>query len=223
MGFDNQNAARIVFDVETAPLPEAAEYLEPATAPANYKDPEKIAAYIAEANAVALSKCSLDVDLCRVVAIGYQIEGDPEPQAVLATGGAGWSEDGLIRAFWAVSAAHHLVGFNCLDFDLPVLLRRSLYLGVPTPLISLDKYRHPQVTDLMQEFCFNGKLRARSLAFYVKRFGIAVADPMTGADVAQAVAESRWRDVEAHVRADVEKTVRLAARLGYFRLALVAA
>jgi hypothetical protein len=74
MGYNNENAARYVFDIETAPLPEAVDYLEPAEPPANYKDPEKIAAYISSKNAENLDRCGLDVDLCRVVAIGLMNE-----------------------------------------------------------------------------------------------------------------------------------------------------
>jgi predicted PolB exonuclease-like 3'-5' exonuclease len=217
VGYNDENSGRIVFDIETAPLPEAADYIEPAEAPANYKDPVKIAAAIAEKNAENLAKCGLDVDLCRVVAIGYQIEGDEEPQAVVAVGGDGWSEDGLIRAFWALSAGKQLIGYNCLGFDLPVLLRRSLYLGVKAPRILIDRFKHPQVIDLMDELSYSGKLRLRGLSFYAKRFGLAVHDELTGADIAQAVTDGRWDDIAAHVRADVLKTALLAERLGHFR------
>ena len=215
MGLNNENAAKLVFDIETAPLPDAAEYLEPAEAPSNYKDPLKIAEYIAAKQAEQLEKCSLDVDLCRIVAIGWWREGDD----VRAESVRDDAEANLLTWFWLMVADHHLVGFNCLGFDLPVLLRRSLYLGVPAPTIQIDKFKHPQVTDLMDELSYGGKLRLRGLAFYCKRFGIDVPDPLTGAEVGQAVQEGRWADVEAHVKADVTKTARLAARLGKFRLA----
>ena len=35
-------------------------------------------------------------------------------------------------------------------------------------------------------------------------------------DIALAVAEERWKDVEAHVQADIEKTAALANKLGFF-------
>ena len=79
----------IVFDIETAPLPNAFDYLEPPdvdgiTAPANYKDPEKIAAYIAEAKAKKLdehansvqSGGALDWNIARIVALGWWAEGE---------------------------------------------------------------------------------------------------------------------------------------------------
>ncbi len=211
MGYNCDNAARVVFDIETAPLPDAGDYLEPVEAPGNYKDPAKIAAIIAEKQAEQLSKCALDVDLCRVVAIGAWREG-AEPWTMVDM-----NEADLLREWWALAADRHLVGFNCLALDLPVLLRRSLYLGVDEPYIQIEKYKHPQVTDLMQVLSYNGMLKFRGLSFYCKRFGIDVPDTMKGSDIGQAVTEGRWADIEAHVLADVRKTAMLAAKLGWFR------
>lgn len=213
MGLNNEGAARLVFDIETAPLPDAADYLEPAEAPANYKDPAKIAAAIAEKNAENLAKCGLDCDLCRIVAVGAQLEGS-DIETVTANDA---TEAQMLAWFWRLAAGRHLVGFNCLGFDLPVLLRRSLYLGITTPELQIDRFKHPQVTDLMQLLSFNGTVKFRGLAFYAKRFGFNVADALTGADVALAVTEGRWSEVEAHVKADIEKTALLASKLGYFR------
>lgn len=224
MGYNNSGARRLVFDVETAPLEDAASYLEPVEAPANYKNPEAIAAYQTKAHAEQLAKCALDVDLCRVVAIGWQAEGDDvfaltvtRPEVMECDGGL--PESLVLRMFWQRVADSHLVGFNCLGFDLPVLFRRSLYLGVPTPSIQIDRFKHPRVTDLMSLLSLDGRLRLRGLAFYCKRFGIEVNDPLKGAEVGQAVAEGRWDDVGAHVLADVKKTALLAEKMGLFMAA----
>lgn len=214
MGLNNENCRYMCFDIETAPLPEAIDYIEQAEAPANYKDPLKIAAYIEEKNAENLERCGLDVDLCRIVAIGWWREGDNKPRTVLE--GSATSEADMIRAFWTHAEDSHLVGFNCLGFDLPVLLRRSLYLGVKTPLLQIDRFKHPQVTDLIQLLSFNGLLKLRGLSFYAKRFGFDIEDGLSGADIAKAVEEGRWQDIETHVTADVHKTALLAAKLGYF-------
>lgn len=220
MGLNNEHSARLVFDIETAPIGDAAVYLEPAEAPANYKDPEKIKAYIAEKNAENLERCGLDVDLCRVVAIGYQSEVTDEPDAWLcATEG---DEREVLTRFWHAAADRMLVGFNCLAFDLPVLLRRSQYLGIDAPRMQIDKYKHPQITDLQMVLSFNGAIKMRGLAFYAKRFGIPCTDTLTGADIAQAVTEGRWDAIQTHVTADVSKTAALAAKLGYFRVAEMA-
>lgn len=212
MGYANENSRRLIFDIETAPIADAAEFLEPATAPDNYKDQSKIDAYIKAKNAENLERCGLDIDLCRMVALGLQLEGDDTVSAEVAKTEA--DERVLLAQFWLMARDRHLVGFNCLGFDLPVLLRRSLYLGIQTPFIQVDKYKHPQVTDLMRLLDFNGAIKSRSLAFYCKRFGIPDTDPLKGADIARAVAEGRWSDVLNHVTADVQKTAALAERLG---------
>jgi predicted PolB exonuclease-like 3'-5' exonuclease len=217
VGFNDTGAVRVVFDIETAPLAVAADYLEPVEAPANYKDPIKIAAAIAEKTAEQLSRCSLDVDLCRVVAIGYQFADTDAPTVLTAPDEA--QEVAALTQFWTAVGDRHLVGFNCLAFDLPVLLRRSLYLDVPAPRLQVDRFKHPSVTDVMQLLSFNGTLRLRGLSFYTKRFGFVVPpDTLTGADIPEAVATGRWTDVEQHVRADVLKTALLAERLGVFSL-----
>lgn len=215
MGLDSENAGRICFDIECCPLDDAAEYLEPATAPANYTKPDTIAAYVAKANAEALGRCSLDPDLCRIVAIGWQDEG--ATTCAMTTERIAESE--LLASFWQVFNAHHFVGYNCLAFDLPVLLRRSLYLGVKAPSIQLDRFRHPQVTDLMQVLSYNGALKFRGLSFYAKRMGLT-SDPdvLTGADIGQAVKDGNWAGIAQHVKADVQKTAALAGRLGLFHV-----
>lgn len=217
MGLNNEYAARVVFDIETAPLPEAVDYLEPVEAPSNYKDPIKIAEYVAAKQAENLQRCGLDVDLCRIVAIGWWRENQDEPQADVVKGNE-YDERSLLAAFWSqVENGSHLVGFNCIGFDLPVLQRRSLYLGVKMPAITVDRYRHPQVTDLQQILSYHGALKLRSLSFYARRFGLGIDDPHTGADIAGLVAEGQWAAVEHHVLSDIKKTALLAEKLGYFR------
>lgn len=204
---------RLVFDCETAPLSDAAKYLEDPEPPANYSKPETIAKWIAEKRAEQLERCSLDPDLCRVVAIGWQRECDKLPVSLCGT-----AESENIRAFWNHAEDCHLIGYNCLGFDLPVLMRRSLYLGIKVPDIAIDRFKHPQVTDLMQLLSFSGALKFRGLNFYCKRFGIEVPDEIDGSQIAAAVAAGEWSKVERHVTSDVEKTARLATRMGLFQV-----
>lgn len=84
----------LVFDLETVAREDAADFLEPPCAPANYKDPDKIAAFIADATAKRLDKCALDPDLNRIVAIGT-----PEGVVLAKTE---LEEIDALRYFWAV-------------------------------------------------------------------------------------------------------------------------
>jgi hypothetical protein len=215
------HAEHIVADIETGVISGAGEYVETITeAPKNYKDPDKIAEYLAKANSEQLTKAALDVDLCRVVAIGFWLNDGKGIRA--ATADSEQAEAMMLTAFWTAMRGpfglRTIVGHNILDFDLPALQRRSLYLGIQTPRISLDRYRHPNVVDTMQELSYNGKLRYRSLNFFCKRFGIQVDDPVVGSEIPALIAMKDWDAIKGHVRADVEKAKALAERIGIIDL-----
>jgi len=208
---DETGSDLLYFDIETAPMAGAADWIEPGEAPANYKDAEKIRAYIEAAQVKELEKAALDLDLCRVVAIGWAVN-DHQPISMVDT-----DERAMLESFWTFvrEPGRTLVGFNCLGFDLPVLVRRSQYLGIPVPYLNVAKHRHPGIIDLMQLLCFDGLVRARSQSFYCRRFGITAGsdDPVTGADIGRLVEAEAWTAIETHVIADVEKTRALYKRL----------
>ena len=226
MGLNNENAHVVgapwlAFDIETCPMPTCAEYLTDAIeAPSNYKDPAKIAAYIEEKRQKQIADAGLDLDLCEVVAIGWalpSVQGDDD--RIYAQTRETTSEADMLSGFWRFVQAvqresGNLVGFNCLSFDLPILLRRSLYLGVPVPKIPLDKYRHEGVIDVADVLTFNGRMTWRSLSFYARRFGIPHDDSVKGDQIAALVAAGEWEKVASHVRADVQTTAALAQRIG---------
>ena len=214
MGLNNENAQLLIFDIETAPLEDAEQYLEPAEAPAHYKNPETIERYLREKEAEQLARCALDLDLCRIVTIAVQAEDSQQTQVGTVEHG---SEAALLEWFWERALDRHLVGFNILGFDLPVLLRRSLYLGVSAPQVVLDKYRHPGITDLALMLSHNGQHKMRSLGFYCKRFGVTVEDAVSGADIPRLVQAGLWAEVIAHCRADVGKTVALGQAMRLIR------
>lgn len=209
--------AALIVDLETAPIEDAEQYLtEPVSAPSNYKDEAKIAAFIAEATQKQLGGCSLDPDLCRIVALGwcYSDRSEPVVHHCKDTEAERW----LLEEFWknAIGLNHQvrtLVTFNGHSFDLPVLARRSLYLGVRCPVLNIDRYRSPHI-DLKNVLSYNGLLKWHSLKFYAGRFGIPNDDLTTGDQIGQLVKDGKWDDVVAHCRADVLATKALASRLG---------
>lgn len=207
----------IVFDCEAVAIDDAGNYLEPVSAPSNYKDEAKIAAYCEQAQREALAKAALDVDLGRIVALG-SIQHGNDPTVALARDEQ--DETDILSEFWSRVTAQStysrptLVGFNCLGYDLPLMLRRSLYLGVKAPRFQMGKYRHDGIEDLMLSLSFDGAVKYRGLSFYCRRFGIDIPDETSGKDIATLHAAGDWDGIAAHCRADVLKTAALARRIG---------
>lgn len=209
MGFNDAGAEKIIIDIETVASPQAAQFLDPVKAPANYKDPAKIESYCREEFDKRVATAALEADLCEVVAIGLW-----QHEQVHVLTRADHDEAQLLIWLWLGVGTRAIVGFNSLSFDLPVLIRRSQLLGVPYPDLNLDRYRTPHV-DLLERLTFHGKLTYRSLGFYLRRFGLPHDDTTKGADVAALVAAEEWAALAAHCRSDVEGTAALARRLGW--------
>lgn len=219
MGFNNQESRRIVLDIETVALPDAAGFIETPRAPKNWKDPAKIAAYVAEKQNEETAEAGLDHDLAQIVAIGILYEGEDEP---LVTTINDMHEAEMLRWYWHHVGQRATVGYNTLGFDLPMVLRRSLYLGVTTPVINLDRYRTPHI-DLQQKLSYDGKFKYRSLNWYCKRFALNVADDsVTGEDIPRLVVEGNWAAIADHCWTDVLKVAELAKRMGYIQVPKVA-
>jgi predicted PolB exonuclease-like 3'-5' exonuclease len=211
----------IVLDLESHAIADAATYLtEPVDAPSNWKDPLKIEQYIKDAKQAQLDKAALDVDLARIVCMGLQFHGETvfTETWVLKDETQERTLRGKVFDNWFSS--HNtadwpiLVTFNGLGFDLPLLLRRALYLGVKAPNIQIDRFKHPHVLDLMDILNYSGKFKSHSLNFYCQRFGIPYEDEHTGAEIAGMVAAGDWAGVEHHNAACVQATYALAKRMG---------
>lgn len=206
--------AAVVVDIECVGSPKAAQLMDPVRAPANYKDPQKIATYEREEFDNRVKRAALEADLCEVVSVGYQFDTDERAIVFTRLDMPEWQ---LLVTAWdaiGVTAPRTIIGYNIFGYDLPVLIRRSQVLGVPFPTLTLDRYRSPHL-DLIEELSFKGKLPYRSLGFYCRLFSIPCDDISVGADIADLVAASDWVAVQKHCRADVEKTTALARRLGY--------
>jgi hypothetical protein len=208
--------AAIILDVATCALPDAASWLDgdEIKAPANYKDEQKIAAYIAEARQQRLARAALDPDCCMISALGFQRDG--KWMVVTCRHEDGWIEgERNILQFVAeeLTDGAKLVTFNGLKFDLPILQRRAIYLDVDLT-INLDRYRSPHV-DIYDVLTCKGLTSAHALGWYRKRFGwIDIAEkPLTGEQEALAPQQGLWDELIASVRHDVAVTARLAERL----------
>ena len=206
----------VVLDLETfGPDGAVLTLLEEPTAARNLKDPEKIAADIADKRQARDKACSLDPYGGRIVCVGWQTESE---RLVSCCPTEDEERDAICAVAIAIRAAsRHVIGFVCLRFDIPWLITRARLLDVDFPDLDLRKYGNRDITDLQALLTFDGTAPdgafKRSLANFARRFGIPVHDTTTGAEVAAMVREGRWDDIEAHCASDLDLTVALAERL----------
>ena len=126
----------------------------------------------------------------------------------------------LLNAFW--DAAKHyqsVVTFNGRGFDVPFLYLRSAVLNVPITRKDWLGYRFATEPhcDLAEQLTFygvsgrEGAAKRFNLDFYCKAFGIESpkSHGVSGMDVAQLVAEGRFRDIAEYCLRDVRATVEL--------------
>ena len=207
----------ILLDISTAPLPNAAEFVdvESIKVPKNYVDPVKIEAFKADALAEKLAAAALDFDLARITGVGWIVAGLSQ-MTVTTCDDSGKELAVLCRLVDLLKgdySPYRLVSYNGLAFDWPMLMRRARYLGVPFPIINCDRYKSPHV-DLMALLTAHDPSRRKSLGFYVKRLGMGLTKPLSGAEEAQVPVSGRWEELEASLRHDVEALHKLASWLG---------
>ncbi len=221
MGYVNRNIRRpwLVLDLETAPIVDVDEFVTVSAddAPKNYTKPDTIAKWVEEERAARISRAALDMDLARIVCVGLWDSNDDGPVVYVGDGDNEWPH---VSAAWTAIASciergGQVVTYNGLGYDLPLLMRRAQYLGVPFQPLEINKYRPGPLLDLQNVLSFNGAKPFRSLGFYARRFGIDIPDATSGADMPALIAAGDWDAVRAHNLADLRRTQALAARLGY--------
>jgi hypothetical protein len=209
----------VITDIETSAHPDAERMLPEFKHNAGTNDADKRAAQIAEKRANAIAQAALDPDLCRIVAIGSWWDGVLDPDLIICRDEE--DERDALSYYWRTYAQRRwdhphtvIVGSNCLGFDLPVMVRRSLYLQVDVPSLERGKYRHRDVIDLKSLLCDDDRLAWRSLDYYVRRFALDVPhDAIDGAQIPALVAAGEWDKVREHLRLDLLKTRALALRV----------
>lgn len=254
MGLDNDmlpDISPIIVDIETAGLPNAADFLEPIPDAVPDESPIEVDKRLTDASKIVadldkkraarieqnreaqakveaqriarLERAALDWNVGRIVALGWWTEHNGELYAACRTED---EERRLLGGFWATARHRTIVGFNVKGFDLKFMIQRSRYLGVPHPLLDLGKYTRKGIVDLFSELTFNDGTydqgaMRRTLHAFCRRFGISVEDTTTGKDIAALVAAGDWDAIEAHVRSDVGLTVALGCKLGVIQFAPV--
>ena len=224
----------IFFDTETGALPERElAAMMPAFDPAevktgNIKDPEKVAAKIAEAEANHrrdfIDRAALDPLTGRVVAIGlmkFDLRGEDAPS--FAKGGRfdiiGHEDEArTLHEFWEVARGemgrmNPMIGFNIFSFDLPFLFRRSWKHRVPVPFgLRRGRYWNDQLLDLRDAWQLGDRQARGSLDSIAKHLGVGAKNG-DGKAFAQLWQSDR-KQAEAYLRNDIELTAKVAEALG---------
>lgn len=178
-------------------------------APSNYKDPEKIRAYIEGKGAEAHARTSLDGAYGEVIMIGYAF-GSEEPRIIHEK-----NERDALSRFWEVLAEWReknpygvlqWVGHN-VRFDLRFLWQRSLVRDVRVSV--MPPYDASPWSDLVVDTgqLWSGDPRERvALATITQALGIEHDDSVTGGDVWALVRGGDLERVRGHCLEDVRVT-----------------
>jgi len=207
----------LIFDIETGPeVEEVLSAMEPEfSAPANFKDPVKIAEKIEAQRAAWREKAALCATTGRVLAIGMML--DEERSLLVINEEESFLEADLLKAFWDVAAPsgmwRHLVGFNSNRFDIPFLIRRSYKLGVAVPFGALNgRYLNPRFIDLMDTWRLGDFQASISLDRLARHLGVGAKNG-NGAYFAEQLKEDREVALD-YLRNDIDMTVAVARKLG---------
>ena len=215
--------SNLFIDIETLPTdnPAAIERVKAKlSAPSNYKDPEKIAAYIENEAESAVGKTGLSGLFGRVLCICYAFDDSQVETLYLDDFDSEFSMlnefrshcvDGLARE--QSYCIHRLIGHNALGFDVPFLSQRMMVNGLKPLFRHGVKPWDMSVDDTMLMFASGSKNYA-SLDDLCLAFGID--SPKTGLDgsqIAQAYAEGRHNEIKEYCAGDV-----IATRQVYYKL-----
>ena len=122
----------VALDIETIGNPEAVAMMpDPDVKLGNTKDPAKIAEKLAEAKAAQSDKAAIDPLTARVATYAVvDTDGNEYVESIAAINDAG--ERALIQSIFSVLSNDgvRLVTYNGIGFDLPMIYKRALILGV---------------------------------------------------------------------------------------------
>ena len=164
---------------------------------------------IEQALAARQKKMATDPEMCRIVALGWAVGGDPAEALVVGqkkADGAGLiTETMLLERFWLLVADNTpIVGFNICGFDLPVIFTRSILLDVsPSRTIDLTPWK-TDVVDLMADRF--PRQQAKRLKYLAALLGIPIpTEDVDGSKVSELFATDPAK-VGEYVRSDISVT-----------------
>jgi hypothetical protein len=220
----------IFLDIETIPCQRAdikADLLAAVKAPATYKKPESIDAWLAENREAeaeaALLKTSFDGGLGQIVCLSWAMD-EGDTRCLIVSDLSPESERALLEV-WIQDMdelrkkrnynAPRFIGHNVAGFDLPFVWKRCVVLGLRPPAW-LPHHPKPwggEVFDTMTEWA--GLKDRISLDRLCKVLGLPGKDDMTGADVWPYVQAGRLDEVAEYCRQDVRRVREIYQRMTF--------
>lgn len=206
----------LFIDIETGPASEEVlTKLRPDfKAPANYKDPDKIAANIAEQAEAWKANAALEPITGQILAVG-----------TISEKGFGYSigdetkilNEAFNLIFWHLGAGDPVVGFCIKRFDLPYLVKRGRIHGIKPPVCLINRYKGrlywaEDIIDLQEEWnCGLSDTKGQSLDAVAKALGLPpkLGD---GKDFAALFASNQSQALE-YLKRDLEITRDLAQKI----------
>lgn len=217
----------IYFDIETIPTQSdnIKNYIQSnLTAPANYKKPEAISAWIEENKEPAYRKTALNGGFGQIVCIGYAInDGD-----VKVIHFDNWisSEKQILQIFFneliecyrpSADVTPNFIGHNIENFDLRFIYQRAIVLGIKPPAflpLNSKSYNNMYIFDTMTEWA--GKRNYVSLNEICLSLGIQPkGDEIDGSKVWDFVQDGKLKQVADYCADDVEKVRAIHKRITF--------
>jgi len=206
----------LYIDLETIPGPVKPDPFT-ISAPANYKDPEKIRSYQLDAVGSEWRKESLVSLKGRVICIGWAVGDDPvqlladmdDEKAIIEDFAAlVWEDVGIKGVDW--------IGFNLRTFDLNWLRHRAYKYGLTQLAASIPYLRYDKsVIDLREVWNgadYQGRGTLAEIAAFMGLEG--KQDGMDGSKVFGLWQEEKLSEIVHYCAQDVELTRQLARRMG---------
>lgn len=202
----------LYIDIETIPGPESGKDGVVVKAPANYKDPAKIAAYIEANKEAAYLKQSFNGGYGQICSFSWAL--DDAPVVGLSLGGnRGHEKDLLQDALSGIKDRLTLIGdpmpFLCghyiSGFDLKFIMHRCIVLGIQVPqwLRPHEKPWSGAIRDTLTMWA--GARDAIGLDELCKILGIEGKGDMDGSQVYQYWLDGRHEEITEYCNSDVEK------------------
>jgi predicted PolB exonuclease-like 3'-5' exonuclease len=203
-----------VFDIETAPAPvgELVAVMPEFTAPANYKDADKIARSIEEQKSKWIADAALSPLTGRIVCIGCMAPGN-------TTSILEGTEQDVLKSFFdmirfgSMGANGRFVGFNCHSFDLPFIVKRAWKHGLDIPALRQGRYWANWIVDLREIWQMGDRMAAGSLGVIAQFMGLGKKSG-DGAEFAKLYYDTSTHEQALdYLRNDLKLTKAIAQRI----------